>query len=89
MSIYFFSPKIIFLSSKKYIKTYSHAMLYINGHDQDGNDDDVAMLKATVQNNKIECAWKIVYSADDDEHGQQTGEKRKRLTLPEYATFRG
>ena len=45
MSIYFFSPKIIFLSSKKYIKTYSYAMLYINGHDQDGEPTLKQMLE--------------------------------------------
>lgn len=43
------------------------ATIKIVEKDADGNDDDVATLKAAVQNNKIECAWKVVYTADDDD----------------------
>ena len=43
------------------------ATIKIVEKDADGNDDDVATLKATVQNNTIECAWKVVYTADNDD----------------------
>ena len=43
------------------------ATIKIVEKDADGNDDDVATLKAAVQNNTIECAWKVVYTADDDD----------------------
>ena len=35
--------------------------------DDDGNDDFVADLSATVQEGKIRCKWKVVYMADDDD----------------------
>ena len=51
----------------------------------DGNDDDVATLKAAVQNNKIECTWKVVYTADDDDADSKKEREEKDHTLPEYA----
>ena len=51
----------------------------------DGNDDDVATLKAAVQNNKIECTWKVVYTADDDDADSKQEQEEKGYTLPEYA----
>ena len=51
----------------------------------DGNDDDVATLKAAVQNNKIECMWKVVYTADDDDADSKKEREEKDHTLPEYA----
>ena len=61
------------------------ATIKIVEKDADGNDDDVATLKAAVQNNKIECTWKVVYTADDDDADSKQEQKEKGYTLPEYA----
>ena len=61
------------------------ATIKIVEKDADGNDDDVATLKAAVQNNKIECSWKVVYTADDDDADSKKEQEEKGYTLPEYA----
>ena len=61
------------------------ATIKIVEKDDDGNDDEVATLKTTVQNNKIECAWKVVYTADDDDADSKQEQEEKGYTLPEYA----
>ena len=61
------------------------ATIKIVEKDADGNDDDVATLKTTVQNNTIECAWKVVYTADDDDADNKKELEEKGYTLPEYA----
>ena len=61
------------------------ATIKIVEKDADGNDDDVATLKATVQNNTIECAWKVVFTADNDDTDSEQEKKEKGYTLPEYA----
>ena len=61
------------------------ATIKIVEKDADGNDDDVATLKAAVQNNKIECSWKVVCTADDDDADSKQEKKEKGYTLPEYA----
>jgi len=61
------------------------ATIKIVEKDADGNDDDVATLSAKVQNNKIECAWKVVYTADDDDADSKKEQEEKGYTLPEYA----
>ena len=38
-----------------------------------------------VQNNTIECAWKVVYTADNDATDSEQEKKEKGYTLPEYA----
>ena len=61
------------------------ATIKIVEKDDDGNDDDVVTLLAKVQNNKIECAWKVVYTADNDDTDSEQVKKEKGYTLPEYA----
>ena len=61
------------------------AKIKIVEKDADGNDDDVTTLSAKVQNNKIECAWKVVYTADDDDADSKKEQEEKGYTLPEYA----
>ena len=61
------------------------ATIKIVEKDADGNDDDVATLSAKVQNNKIECTWKVVYTADDDDADSEKEQEEKGYTLPEYA----
>ena len=63
----------------------STAKIKIVEKDDDGNDDDAATLKATVQNNTIECTWKVVYTADDDDADSKQEQEEKGYTLPEYA----
>ena len=48
-----------------------------------GNDADVATLTAPVRNNTIECAWKIVYAAGEDDTNSE--EDENVYALPEYA----
>ena len=61
------------------------ATIKIVEKDADGNDDDVATLKAVVQNNTIECTWKVVYTADDNDTDSKQEREEKGYTLPEYA----
>ena len=68
-----------------YIQYYKYSSSKKVEKDADGNDDDVATLKATVQNNKIECAWKVVYTADNADTDSEQEKKEKGYTLPEYA----
>ena len=68
-----------------YIQYYKYSSSKKVEKDADGNDDDVATLKATVQNNKIECAWKVDYTADNDDADSKQEQKEKGYTLPEYA----
>jgi len=60
------------------------ATIKIVEKDADGNDDDVATLNAAVQNNTIECAWKVVFTADNDDTDSEQEKKEKSYTLPEY-----
>ena len=53
--------------------------------DDDDNDDDVATISGTVKGGKIECKWKVIYTADDDDSNSQQEMKEKGYTLPEYA----
>ena len=50
------------------------ATIKIVEKDADGADD-VTTLKTTVRNNKIECAWKVVYTADDDDADSEQEKK--------------
>ena len=68
-----------------YIQYYKYSTSKKVEKGTDGNDDDVATLKATVQNNKIECSWKVVYTADDDDADSKKEREEKDHTLPEYA----
>jgi len=61
------------------------AKIKIVEKDADGNDDDVATLTATVSGGKIECAWKVVYTEDDDDTDSEQEKAEKGYTLPEYA----
>ena len=40
---------------------------------------------AKVHNNNIECTWKVIYTADDDDADSEQEKKEKGYTLPEYA----
>ena len=68
-----------------YIQYYKYSSSKKVEKDTDGNDDDVATLKTTVQNDTIECAWKVVYTADNDDTDSEQEKKEKGYTLSEYA----
>lgn len=53
--------------------------------DDDGKDDDVATISGTVKDGKIECKWKVTYTADDDDSNSKEEMEEKGYTLPEYA----
>ena len=40
---------------------------------------------AKVHNNNIECTWKVIYTADDDDADSKKEQEEKGYTLPEYA----
>ena len=61
------------------------ATIKIVEKDDDGNDDEVKTLSAKVQNGKIECKWKVIYTEDDDDSNSQKEKEEKGYTLPEYA----
>ena len=60
------------------------ATIKIVEKDDDGNDDDVKTISAKVQNGKIECKWKVIYTEDDDDSNSQQEKEEKGYTLPEY-----
>ena len=53
--------------------------------DNDGNDDFVAELSTAVQEGKILCKWKVVYTEDNDDTDSRQELEEKGYTLPEYA----
>ena len=53
--------------------------------DDDGNDDFVAELSTSVQEGKIRCDWKVIYTEDTDDTDSQKEIEEKGYTLPEYA----
>lgn len=61
------------------------AKIKIVEKDADGQDDDVATLTAKVSGGRIECAWKVVYTEDDDDADSEQEKAEKGYTLPEYA----
>ena len=61
------------------------ATIKIVEKDDDGNDDEVTTLTAKVQNGKIECKWKVIYTEDDDDSNSHQEKEEKGYTLPEYA----
>ena len=61
------------------------ATIKIVEKDDDGKDDDVAIISGTVKGGKIECKWKVIYTADDDDSNSQKEKEEKGYTLPEYA----
>ena len=61
------------------------ATIRIVEKDDDGNDDFVTELSATVQDGKIRRKWKVVYTEDNDDTDSQQELEEKGYTLPEYA----
>ena len=61
------------------------AKIKIVEKDNDGNDDFVAELGATVQEGKIRCKWKVIYTEDNDDTDSRQELEEKGYTLPEYA----
>ena len=61
------------------------AKIRIVEKDNDGNDDFVTELNTTVQEGKIRCKWKVVYTEDNDDSNSQQELEEKGYTLPEYA----
>ena len=53
--------------------------------DDDGNDDDLTTLTDKVQDGKIRCDWKVVYTEDNDDTESQQELEEKGYTFPEYA----
>ena len=53
--------------------------------DNDGNDDFVAELSTAVQEGKILCKWKVIYTEDNDDTDSQKEMEEKGYTMPEYA----
>ena len=61
------------------------AKINIVEKDDDGNDDFVAELSTSVQEGKIRCDWKVIYTEDTDDTDSQKEIEEKGYTLPEYA----
>ena len=61
------------------------AKIRIVEKDDDGNDDFVTELSASVQEGKIRRKWKVVYTEDNDDTDSQKELEEKGYTLPEYA----
>ena len=53
--------------------------------DGDGSDDFVTELNTSVQEGKIRCKWKVIYTEDNDDTDSQQELEEKGYTLPEYA----
>ena len=61
------------------------AKINIVEKDDDGNDDFVADLSASVQEGKIRRKWKVIYTEDNDDTDSRQELQEKGYTLPEYA----
>ena len=61
------------------------AKINIVEKDDDGNDDFVAELSTSVNDGKICCDWKVIYTEDNDDTDSQKELQEKGYTLPEYA----
>ena len=61
------------------------AKIKIVEKDDDGNDDFVTELSTAIQDGKIRCKWKVVYTEDNDDTDSQKEIQEKGYTLPEYA----
>ena len=61
------------------------AKIRIVEKDDDGNDDFVTELSASVQEGKIRRKWKVVYTEDNDDTDSRQELQEKGYTLPEYA----
>ena len=61
------------------------AKIRIVEKDNDGNDDFVTELTTSVQDGKIRCKWKVIYTEDNDDTDSQKELEEKDYTLPEYA----
>ena len=61
------------------------AKLKIVEKDDDGDDDDLTVLTDKVQDGKIRCDWKVIYTEDNDDTESQKEMEEKGYTLPEYA----
>ena len=61
------------------------AKIKIVEKDDDGNDDDLTTLTDKVQDGKIRCDWKVIYTEDNDDTESQKELEEKGYTLPEYA----
>ena len=61
------------------------ATIKIVEKDDDGNDDDLTVLTDKIQDGKIRCDWKVVYTEDNDDTESQKEMEEKGYTLPEYA----
>ena len=61
------------------------ATIKIVEKDDDGNDDDLTTLTDKVQDGKIRCDWKVIYTEDNDDTESQKEMEEKGYTLPEYA----
>lgn len=61
------------------------AKIKIVEKDNDGNDDFITELSTSVQDGKIRCKWKVVYTEDNDDTDSQQELEEKGYTLPEYA----
>ena len=61
------------------------AKINIVEKDDDGNDDFVTELSTAVQEGKIRCDWKVIYTEDNDDTDSRQELEEKGYTLPEYA----
>ena len=61
------------------------AKIKIVEKDNDGNDDFVTKLSTSVNDGKIRCKWKVIYTEDNDDTDSQQELEEKGYTLPEYA----
>ena len=61
------------------------ATIKIVEKDDDGNDDEVETPNEKVQDGKIRCDWKVIYTEDNDDTESQKELEEKGYTLPEYA----
>ena len=61
------------------------AKIKIVEKDDDGNDDDLTVLTDEVQDGKIRCDWKVIYTEDNDDNESQQEMEEKGYTLLEYA----
>ena len=74
------ADEVYLCTDVKDIDDGKNAKIKIVEKDDDGNDDDVTTLSAKIQNGKIECKWKVIYTEDDDDSNSQQEKEEKGYT---------
>lgn len=76
---------VILYAEAQNIADGTEATIRIMEKDGDGNDDEIETVTVQAADGKIEYAWTVIYTADDDDSNSEEENTKKGFSLPEYA----